>query len=142
MTREELDPAAAEGTGVFGLFDAADGKAYRLALRDTDALDARLDGKPEAYRRLDSAILETLVLEGLAGMSEEDITERRGLEYAKSVEQAIEMTENGIYDLAFILRPVPIEQVRAVAATDENMPPKSTYFFPKVMTGFVFSPVG
>ena len=59
-----------------------------------------------------------------------------------SVEQAIEMTENGIYDLAFILRPVPIEQVRAVAATDENMPPKSTYFFPKVMTGFVFSPVG
>src|SRR6201996_2872735 len=142
VPREELDPAAAEGTGVFGLFDAADGKAYRLALRDADALDARLDGKPEAYRRLDSAILETLVLEGLAGMSEEDITERRGLEYAKSVEGAIEMTENGIYDLAFILRPVPIEQVRAVAATDENMPPKSTYFFPKVMTGFVFSPVG
>src|SRR6201996_7953502 len=136
VPREELDPAAAEGTGVFGLFDAADGKAYRLALRDTDALDSRLDGKPEAYRRLDSAILETLVLEGLAGMSEEDITERRGLE------EAVEMTENGIYDLAFILRPVPIEQVRAVAATDENMPPKSTYFFPKVMTGFVFSPVG
>jgi uncharacterized protein (DUF1015 family) len=142
VPREDLDPAAAEGAGVFGLFDAADGKAYRLALRDTDELDRRLDGKPEAYRRLDSAILETLVLEGLAGMSEEDITERRGLEYAKSVEDAVEMTENGIYDLAFILRPVPIEQVRAVAATDENMPPKSTYFFPKVMTGFVFSPVG
>jgi uncharacterized protein (DUF1015 family) len=142
VPREELDPAAAEGTGVFGLFDAADGKAYRLALRDTEELDARLAGKPEAYRRLDSAILETLVLMGLAGMSEEDITERRGLEYAKSVEDAIEMTANGIYDLAFILRPVPIEQVRAVAATDENMPPKSTYFFPKVMTGFAFSPVG
>jgi uncharacterized protein (DUF1015 family) len=79
---------------------------------------------------------------GLAGMSEEDITERRGLEYAKSVPAAIEMVENGIYDLAFIQRPVPIEQVKAVAETDENMPPKSTYFFPKVMTGFVFSPVG
>ena len=52
------------------------------------------------------------------------------------------MVDDGIYDLAFIQRPVPIEQVRAVAATDENMPPKSTYFFPKVMTGFVFSPVG
>jgi uncharacterized protein (DUF1015 family) len=142
VPHEELDPVAAEGVGVFGLFDAADGSSRRLRLRDTAELDRRLAGKPEAYRRLDSAILETLVLEGLAGMSEEDITERRGLEYAKSVEQAIEMTENGIYDLAFILRPVPIEQVRAVAATDENMPPKSTYFFPKVMTGFVFSPVG
>jgi uncharacterized protein (DUF1015 family) len=140
--REELDPAGADGVGVFGLFDAADGTSRRLRLRDTAELDRRLEGKPEAYRRLDSAILETLVLMGLAGMSEEDITERRGLEYAKSVEEAVAMTADGIYDLAFIQRPVPIEQVRAVAATDENMPPKSTYFFPKVMTGFVFSPVG
>jgi uncharacterized protein (DUF1015 family) len=140
--REELDPAGTQGVGVFGLFDAADGSSRRLRLRDTGELDRRLAGKPEAYRRLDSAILETLVLEGLAGMSEEDITERRGLEYAKSVPDAVAMVTDGIYDLAFVLRPVPIEQVRAVAATDENMPPKSTYFFPKVMTGFVFSPVG
>jgi uncharacterized protein (DUF1015 family) len=142
VPREELDPAGAEGVGVFGLFDGADGTARRLRLRDTAELDRRLAGKPEAYRRLDSAILETLVLMGLAGMSEEDITERRGLEYAKSVPDAVDMVENGIYDLAFIQRPVPIEQVKAVAETDANMPPKSTYFFPKVMTGFVFSPVG
>ena len=142
IAREELDPAAAEGVGVFGLFDGTDGRAYRLRLRDTDGLDRRLAGKPEAYRRLDSAILETLVLTGLAGMSEEDITERRGLEYAKSVEEALRLVEEGDHDLAFVQRPVPIDQVRAVAATSENMPPKSTYFFPKVMTGFVFSPVG
>ena len=142
VPREELDPAGTEGVGVFGLFDGADGSYRRLRLRGTDEIDRRLAGKPEAYRRLDSAILETLVLIGLAGMSEEDITERRGLEYAKSVPAAVEMVADGIYDLAFIQRPVPIEQVRAVAATDENMPPKSTYFFPKVMTGFAFSPVG
>jgi uncharacterized protein (DUF1015 family) len=142
VTREELDPLGTEGVGVFGLFDAADGSSRRLRLRDTTELDRLLAGKPEAYRRLDSAILETLVLMGLAGMSEEDITERRGLEYAKSVDAAVEMVAEGIYDLAFIQRPVPIEQVKAVAETDENMPPKSTYFFPKVMTGFVFSPVG
>jgi uncharacterized protein (DUF1015 family) len=142
ISRAELDPAGTEGVGVFGLFDAADGSSRRLRLRDTAELDRRLAGKPEAYRRLDSAILETLVLIGLAGMSEEDITERRGLEYAKSVDAAVEMVADGIYDLAFIQRPVPIEQVKAVAETDENMPPKSTYFFPKVMTGFVFSPVG
>jgi uncharacterized protein (DUF1015 family) len=142
VPRSELDPAGTEGVGVFGLFDAADGSSRRLRLRDTAEVDRRLPGKPEAYRRLDSAILETLVLMGLAGMSEDDITERRGLEYAKSVDDAVEMVAEGIYDLAFIQRPVPIEQVKAVAETDENMPPKSTYFFPKVMTGFVFSPVG
>ena len=82
------------------------------------------------------------MLKGLAGMSDEDITERRGLEYAKSVADALALVDDGSYDVAFIQRPVPIEQVKAVAETDENMPPKSTYFFPKVMTGFVFNPVG
>jgi len=106
-----------------------------------DGVDRRLAGKPESYRRLDSAILETLVLKGLAGMSDEDIDERRGLEYAKSVGDALAQVESGAYDVAFIQRPVPVEQVKAVAETDANMPPKSTYFFPKVMTGFAFNPV-
>ena len=51
------------------------------------------------------------------------------------------MVDDGAYDVAFIQRPVPVEQVKAVAETEENMPPKSTYFFPKVMTGFAFNPV-
>jgi uncharacterized protein (DUF1015 family) len=142
VAEEEIDPAGAEGVGVFGLYDRHHRTAYRLRLKDEALaeLDRRLAGKPEAYRRLDSAILETLVLEGLLGMSDEDIDERHGLEYAKSVPAAIAQLEHG-YDVAFVLRPVPIEQVRAVAATDENMPPKSTYFFPKVMTGFAFNPV-
>jgi uncharacterized protein (DUF1015 family) len=144
IPRERLDPAGEEGVGVFGLYDSFHGQAYRLRLTDAALaeLDRRLEGKPEAYRRLDSAILETLVLKGLAGMSDHDIDERRGLEYAKSVPSALELIDDGPYDVAFIQRPVPVEQVRAVAATEENMPPKSTYFFPKVMSGFVFSPVG
>ncbi len=138
---DDLDPAGEEGVGVFGLYDGFHKQGFRLRLKDTAELDDRLEGKPEAYRRLDSAILETLVLKGLAGMSEENITERRGLEYAKSVDDALAMIEDSSFDVAFIQRPVPIEQVKAVAETDENMPPKSTYFFPKVMTGIAFNPV-
>ena len=141
IAREELDPADEDGVGVFGLYDSFHKQAYRLRLKDTAELDRRLAGKPEAYRRLDSAILETLVLKGLAGMSDHDIDERRGLEYAKSVADALAMVDDGNFDVAFIQRPVPVEQVKAVAETDENMPPKSTYFFPKVMTGFAFNPV-
>jgi uncharacterized protein (DUF1015 family) len=144
VDRAAIDPAGEQGVGVFGLYDSFHKQAYRLRLTDAALaeLDRRLEGKPEAYRRLDSAILETLVLKGLAGMSDHDIDERRGLEYAKSVPAALAMVDEGDYDVAFIQRPVPVEQVRAVAATEENMPPKSTYFFPKVMSGFVFSPVG
>jgi uncharacterized protein (DUF1015 family) len=142
VAREEIDPAGAEGVGVFGLYDSFHKQAYRLRLKDVEALDRLLAGKPEAYRRLDSAILEALVLKGLAGMSDHDIDARNGLEYAKSVGEALARVDGGDYDIAFIQRPVPVEQVRAIAATDENMPPKSTYFFPKVMTGMVFNPVG
>jgi uncharacterized protein (DUF1015 family) len=142
VAQEQIDPTGEEGVGVFGLYDRHHRTAYRLRLKAEarEELDRRLAGKPEAYRRLDSAILETLVLKGLAGMSDEDIDARRGLEYAKSVPDALAQLEHG-YDVAFVLRPVPIEQVRAVAATEENMPPKSTYFFPKVMSGFAFNPV-
>ena len=139
---EHLDPAAEQGVGVFGLYDSVEKRAYRLRLRDLGEVDRRLAGQPEPYRRLDSAILETLVLKGLAGMSDHDIDERRGLEYAKSVDDALRLLEDGPYDAGFFMRPVPVEQVKAVAETDANMPPKSTYFFPKVMTGMVFSPVG
>jgi uncharacterized protein (DUF1015 family) len=139
--RDGLDPAGEDGVGVFGLYDSFHGQGYRLRLKDTAELDRRLEGKPEAYRRLDSAILETLVLKGLAGMDDEDIDDRRGLEYAKSIPDALAQVDDGEYDVALIQRPVPIEQVKAVAETDANMPPKSTYFFPKVMTGFAFNPV-
>ncbi len=141
IDRDEIDPAGEEGVGVFGLYDSFHRQAYRLRLKDTAELDSRLEGQPEAYRRLDSAILETLVLKDLAGMSDHDINERRGLEYAKSVPSALAQVDEGEYDIAFVQRPVPVEQVKAVAETDANMPPKSTYFFPKVMTGMVFNPV-
>jgi uncharacterized protein (DUF1015 family) len=141
VSREEIDPKDEDGVGVFGLYDRFHEQGYRLRLKDTAELGLLLADKPEAYRRLDSAILETLVLKGLAGMSDEDIDARRGLEYAKSVPDALAAVDDGPYDVAFIQRPVPVAQVRAIAATDENMPPKSTYFFPKVMTGIAFNPV-
>ena len=141
LDKAAIDPGGEDGVGVFGLYDAFHKQAYRLHLKDLAELDRRLEGKSESYRRLDSAILETLVLKGLAGMSDEDIDERRGLEYAKSVPDALAMVDEGGFDVAFVQRPVPVEQVRAIAATEENMPPKSTYFFPKVMTGFAFNPV-
>ena len=61
------------------------------------------------------------------------LEERRGL---------ARLLEDGSYDVAFILRPIPVDQVRAICESDENMPPKSTYFYPKVLTGLVFNPVG
>jgi uncharacterized protein (DUF1015 family) len=65
---------------------------------------------------------------------------KRGIAYTASAETAIESLDHGT-DALFLMRPTPVEQVRAVAAAGETMPPKSTYFFPKLLTGLVFNPL-
>ena len=137
---ERLDPAAEPGVGVFGYLEAGGGRGLRLRLRDPRTVDAALAGRSEAYRRLDAAILEALLLRGALGMSDEDLDAKRGISYAASRDAALAALENG-GAAAFLLRPTPVEQVREVAAAGETMPPKSTYFFPKLLTGLVFNPL-
>jgi uncharacterized protein (DUF1015 family) len=138
---DRLDPTGEEGIGVFGYVDSHFKRGFRLRLRDASELDEALDSAPEAYRRLDSVILETLVLKGILGMTEDDIAAKRGIAYSKGTEDAVSRVTSAAADCAFLLRPTPVEQVREVAATGQTMPPKSTYFFPKVLTGLVFNPL-
>ena len=73
-------------------------------------------------------------------MSPEDVEAKRGIAYSASADGALASLDHGT-DAAFLMRPTPVEQVRAVAAEGETMPPKSTYFFPKVLTGLLFNPL-
>jgi uncharacterized protein (DUF1015 family) len=138
---DELDPAGEDGIGVFGYIDSHFRRGFRLRLKDPSMLEDTMPGASEAYRRLDAAILEALILKGAVGMSGDDIAAKRDLGYAKGVDEALKALEGHSYHAAFILRPTPIEQVRAVAAAGETMPPKSTYFFPKLLTGLIFNPL-
>ncbi|MEK6327053.1 MAG: DUF1015 domain-containing protein [Actinomycetota bacterium] len=138
---DELDPAGIDGSGVFGYVDAHHRRGFRLRLKDTAAIDEALADRSEAYRRLDAVILEELILRRTLGLSDADIAAKRGLGYAKDVAEALRRLDEGAYQAAFLLRPTPVEQVREIAAHGETMPPKSTYFFPKVLTGVVFNPL-
>jgi uncharacterized protein (DUF1015 family) len=136
----ELEPRAGARVA-FGYMDSFHRKPYRVTLKDQAVADDALAGMPEPYRRLDTAVLEALVLRGALGMSEDDIAHLRGLGYSKSLEDAIEAVESGRADAGFFMRSTPVDQVRQVAEAGESMPPKSTYFFPKVPTGLVFNPL-
>jgi uncharacterized protein (DUF1015 family) len=135
---EDLEPVG-DGPVRMGYLDG-DGPRM-LTLRDPAIADAALPGKPEPYRELDTAVLEGVVLRGALGMSEDDISHLNGLDYARDTAQARERVERGEADAAFFMRGTPVDQVRAVAAAGESMPPKSTYFFPKVLTGMVLNPL-
>ncbi len=141
VTEDQLDPAGSEGTGVFGHLDLRSRRPLRLRLKDPAALDRALADRPRAYRRLDAVILEELILKRALGMSDADIAAKRGLGYATGSREALRLLDRGEYEAAFLLRPTPVEQVREVAAEGETMPPKSTYFFPKLLTGIVFNPL-
>lgn len=112
-----------------------------LYLKDLAIADAAMAGKPEPYRRLDTAVLEALILTGPLGLTEDDISHLHGLDYARTEEEAIAKVDAGDADVAFLMAATPVERVRDVAAAGENMPPKSTYFYPKVLTGLVFNPL-
>jgi uncharacterized protein (DUF1015 family) len=119
----------------------AAGQEETLYLKDWAIADAALEGKPEPYRRLDTAVLEALILKGALGMTEDDISHFNGLNYARTPEEARAKVDAGEADAAFLMTATPVERVRDVAAAGENMPPKSTYFYPKVLTGMVFNPL-
>jgi uncharacterized protein (DUF1015 family) len=143
VTEEELEPApAADGRVRIGYFDAHHRRPLRLTLKDPAIADAALPGKPAAYRRLDTAVAEALLLQGALGMSEDDISHFRGLDYARSTVEARERVRSGDVQAGLFMGPAPVELVREVAAAGEVMPPKSTYFFPKVLTGLLFNPLG
>jgi uncharacterized protein (DUF1015 family) len=138
---DQLDPGGSDGVGVFGYIDSHFKQGFRLRLKDTTRLDEVLADRSDAYRTLDAAILEELVLKGILGMSTEDIAAKRGIGYTPSIDQVLAKLDAGDYQAAFLLRPTPVDQVRAVAEEGETMPPKSTYFFPKLLTGIVFNPL-
>jgi uncharacterized protein (DUF1015 family) len=121
-----------------GYMDSHFKRPFRLTLKDAAIADAALPDMPEAYRRLDTAVLEALVLKGPLGLSEDDISHLRGLGYARSFDEARELVESGAFDAGFFLRGVPVAQIEDIAAAGVTMPPKSTYFFPKVPTGLLF----
>jgi uncharacterized protein (DUF1015 family) len=138
---QEIAPAPGGGPLQLGYIDGRDGRALRLTLKDQAIADAALPTHSEAYRHLDTGVLETLVLKNALGYSDDDIAHFNGLFYARDTAEALEMVRSGAYDAAFLMRPTPVDQVRAVAGAGENMPPKSTYFFPKLLTGLLFNPL-
>ncbi len=141
VTREEIAPPPGTGPLTLGYIDSHFKTPYRLTLKSQDIADAALADMPSAYRRLDAGVLEILLLKGALAITDDDISHLHDFGYARDAGQALALIDAAAYDVAFLLRPTPIAQVRDVAASGRSMPPKSTYFFPKVLTGLLFNPL-
>jgi uncharacterized protein (DUF1015 family) len=136
---ERFDAAglARGGEGRFGLWTRAGG-ALLTARRD--AFAPLLPDGGVALRSLDVSLLG-VALERLAGI-DSDAVAAGAIDYTKSAGEAIERVEARLdgADAAFLLEPTPVAAVLAVAADGDVMPQKSTYFYPKALTGLVINP--
>jgi uncharacterized protein (DUF1015 family) len=134
------DPSASTPL-TMGYLDSFHQQPYRLVLKDQALADAALADYPEPYRHLDTAVLEALIFKGVLGMTEDDIAHLDGLGYSRTDDEALQLVQSKEYDCAFFLRGSPVKQVQEIAAAGVNMPPKSTFFYPKVPTGLMFNPL-
>jgi uncharacterized protein (DUF1015 family) len=95
----------------------------------------RLAGLSERQRSLDVVQLHKNLLEGVLGLSEESIRNQENLSYLREASEALERVRQGSAQIAFLMNPCPVKQVRDVAFAGEVMPQKSTDFYPKLLSG-------
>jgi len=84
---------------------------------------------------LDVVQLHKCLLEGVLGISEEAIREQKNVRYIRDVGEAMAQVRSGTANVAFLMNPVRMAQVRDIAFAGEVLPQKSTDFYPKLLTG-------
>ena len=99
------------------------------------AIEARLTDQPERQRRLDVVQLHSIVLEDVLGISAQAVLDQTNLRYVREASDAMQQVRAGDADIAFLMNPVTLDQLREVAFAGDVMPQKSTDFYPKLLSG-------
>ena len=133
-----LDALYRQGKKAFALYSGGDGWTL-LILKDLGVMAELLPDKSAASQGLDVTVLHTLVLERAFGIDKENMANQKNLTYTRSFEEAIGSVQSGESQCAFLLNPTRVTEIRDVAAAGEKMPQKSTYFYPKLITGLVMN---
>ncbi|OPX83681.1 MAG: hypothetical protein A4E53_04516 [Pelotomaculum sp. PtaB.Bin104] len=124
---------------IFGMY-TGENKFYILSLKHEESLYQIMpQGKSPAWQGLDVAALHSLIIEKHLGIGGELMAKAEHITYTREEESAIAAVDTGEFQLAFFLNPTLVEEVTEVATNGEKMPQKSTFFYPKLITGLVLN---
>jgi len=127
-----LPEIAGATTRVLGLVP---GNIVALKLRQPLSLKEIMpEGHSEAYKRLGISIVQHLVIDRLTALDKSS-----SIVYTPNAIEARRLVESGEYQLAFLLNPIPVATIKTIANSNDRMPGKSTYFYPKLPTGLVIN---
>jgi uncharacterized protein (DUF1015 family) len=111
------------------------GSVIALRPRHSSSLKEMMpQGHSEAYKRLDVSIVQHLVIDKLTALDKSS-----SVAYTPNIVEAHQLVESGEYQLAFLLNPISVTTIKAIADANDKMPGKSTYFHPKLPTGLVIN---
>jgi len=116
-------------------------QTWLLSLNDAGKVRMRESGHSDAWNELDVAVAHTLVLEALLGLKAEDMTAGTHIRYNRNAQQALNAVRKGEAQAALLLNATRVKQICDVAEANDRMPQKSTYFYPKLITGLVMNPL-
>ena len=140
-TSPRVDAHLKESHGhAFGLWVRGTTKAFVLTLKDPKVMDQFAADHSKAWRKLDVAILERVLLKADLPKAIDPADTPR-LSYVHLSQQAFDAVHEDGADAAILLRPLPVQSLQDVASHGERMPAKSTYFYPKAISGLVINPL-
>lgn len=111
---------------------------YLVILRETGSVEVSSPGKSPAWCSLDAAVLQTLIFQKILNISPEKIADQENITYTREDATALNALNQNA-QLAFLLNPTKISEIIKVASAGDKMPQKSTYFYPKLLTGLVIN---
>jgi len=124
---------------MIGAFIKTCSEFYLLTLKPNIMKHVTGDNLTDPLKNLDVTVLTHLILMEILGFDQSMLDDEKLIAYSSSDEKAIQEVASGRCDITFILNPTKINQVREVAQQGLIMPRKSTYFYPKVITGQVIN---
>jgi len=142
LTLNDVDDALAQAYDknlhAFAMYAGGD-SCTLMTLKDIEVMKKLLPDSSAASQSLDVTVLHSLVLERLMGIDKNNMANQINLRYTRERSDAIDDVRDGSSQCCFLLNPTRVSEIRDVAAAGEKMPQKSTYFYPKLITGLTMN---
>jgi uncharacterized protein (DUF1015 family) len=116
-------------------FIAVTGDGDYILAPKPEAIAPLLAGLPPKQRQLGVAQLHTVVLDHLLGLTEDKIRATGNIQYLRDADEAVDLVQSAQANIAFLIKPITLDQLKDVSLSGEVMPQKSTDFYPKLLSG-------
>jgi len=124
----------------FGIYIKGIDRFYLLTLKNKKLINGLFtEDKPEEWKELDVAVLHDVIIENILGISKENQAAQKNIAYVKDEKEAVKKVKEDNFQIAFILNPTRVSQVKNIALKGLRMPQKSTFFYPKLLSGLVMN---